>query len=147
MVVVINGKDIDNTAVTVSKSITFTGAANLGAVGAVPWFTITGQVHIKKIVGRVVTSVTATAADTLAIGVTGSTSLFIAATDKANLVSTAPVWVDSTPVASGKAIPAACKDIAIAANIIGTVAGVAFTAGVIALDIEYLPLSTGASLA
>lgn len=146
MVVTIGGNDNAQPSVFVSKTVTFTGAAGLGAAGAVPWFTTTGQVRIKSISGRILTSVTGTAGDTLALGVTGSTALFIGATALAALVSTTPVWVDATPVATGKAIPAALKEIAIAANIIGTVAGTALTAGAIALDVEYVPLTPGASL-
>ena len=65
----------------VRKTITFTGAANLGAVGAVPLFTITGKVIVLSISGLCTVNLTEAAPTaTLALGVTGSTSLFIAAT-------------------------------------------------------------------
>jgi hypothetical protein len=114
-------------SVFITKTVTFTGAAGLGAAGAVPWFTITGQVHVVKICGRILVNTAGTAGDTLALGITGATTLFIAATTTANLQAATPVWVDASP-SVGEAIPAACKDVQISANIIGTVAGTAFTA-------------------
>ncbi len=131
--------------VFVTKTITFTGAAGLGAIGAVPLFTIVGQVNIKKIAGYVLTNL-AGATATLALGVTGSTALFIAATLATNMITTTAIWMTATPTAGGLAIPAACKDIDIDANIIGTVAAAAVSAGVLRIDVEYLPLSAGASL-
>lgn len=129
-----------------SKSITFTGAANLGAVGNVPLFTITGQVHIKKITGYVTTNLTGATA-TLALGVAGSTSLFIAATVATTMLTTAAWWVSTTATASGIALPAAVQNIVVETNIVGTVAVAAVASGVLRIDVEYLPLSVGATLA
>ena len=133
--------------VHLSKSITFTGAANLGAVGAVPIYTTTGEVEIISLVPFCTTLLTEAAPTaTLALGVTGSTSLFIAATT-ATGIDANEFWVDTTPDANGIAIPAALKNIAITDNIIGTVAAQAVDAGVIRFDVWYRPLSADGALA
>ena len=123
------------------KTITFTGAANLGAVGAVPLFTVTGEVLVEKIVPFCTTLLTEAAATaTLALGVTGSTALFIAATTAVD-IDADEFWVDTVPDANGIAIPAALKDIAITDNIIGTVATQAVNGGVLRVDVWWRPLS------
>jgi hypothetical protein len=125
----------------VSKSVTFTGAANLGAVGAVPIFTVTGEVQIVALIPFCTTLLTeAGATATLALGVTGSTSLFIAATNAVDIDAN-EFWVDTAPDPNGIALPAALKDIVITDNIIGTVAAQNVTAGVIRFDCIWRPLS------
>jgi len=132
-----------------TKSITFTGAADLGAVGNVPLFTVTGEVLVVMLIPFCTTLLTeALATATLALGVTGSTSLFIAATT-ATGIDANEFWVDATPDANGIAIPAALKDIAITDNIVGTVGGGAgrdVNAGVIRFDLFWLPLSSDAAV-
>ena len=128
------------------KTITFTGAAGLGAVGAVPLFTTTGQVFIERLVPFCTTLLTeAGATATLALGVTGSTSLFIAATTAVDIDAN-EFWVDTAPDAAGVALPAALIAIAINANIIGTVAAQNVNSGVIDFTVYWRPLSSGATL-
>lgn len=125
-----------------SVSVTFTGAANLGAVGAVPLFTVTGEVLIGVIVPFCTVNLgEAAPTATIALGVTGSTALFIAATT-ATTIDADYFWVDATPDTNGVAVPAALKDIAISDNIIGTVATQAVNAGAIRFDVWWLPLSS-----
>ena len=128
-----------------TKTITFTGAASLGAVGAVPIFTLSGQVLVTRITGFVLTDL-AGATATLALGVTGSTSLFIGATTATSMLAAAPIWVSTTPTATAIALPAGVQNFVIAANIIGTVATAAVSSGVLRIDVEYIPLSAGGSL-
>ena len=124
-----------------TKTVTFTGAANLGAVGAVPLFTVTGEVLIERIVPFCTTNLgEAAPTATLALGVTGSTLLLIAATNAVDIDAN-EFWVDTTPDANGIAVPAALKDIAITDNIIGTVAAQAVNAGVLRVDVWWRPLS------
>jgi len=78
---------------------------------------------------------------TLALGVTGSTVLFIAATT-GTTITIGTFWVDTVPDANGVAVPAALKDIAITDSIIGTVATAAVTDGTIRFDVYWLPLSS-----
>jgi hypothetical protein len=110
-------------------------------VGAVPLFTVTGEVLIERIVPICTTLLTEAAPTaTLALGVTGSTSLFIAATT-ATAIDAGEFWVSTTPTANGIAVPAALQDIAITDNIIGTVAAQAVDSGVIRVDVYWRPLS------
>jgi hypothetical protein len=130
----------------ISKTITFTGGAGLGAVGAVPIFTTTGEVLIAALVPFCTTLLTeASATATLALGVTGSTSLFIAATNAVDIDAN-EFWVDTAPDANGVAVPAALKDIAITDNVIGTVAAQAVNGGVLRFDCYYVPLSSDGAL-
>lgn len=122
-----------------TKTLAFTGAAGLGAQGAVPLFTVTGEVLIEKIVAFCTESL-AGASATLALGVTGATTLFVAATTATD-IDADEFWVDNAPDAAGVAVPAACKDVAISANIIGTVGTADITDGTIRFDVIWRPLS------
>lgn len=125
----------------VSKLVTFTGATGLGEVGAVPIFTVTGEVIVVYLVPTCMALLTEAAATaTIALGVTGSTSLFIAATNAVD-IDAGEFWVDTTPDAAGIAVPAALRDIAITANIIGTVAAQNVDSGAIRFDLWWRPLS------
>lgn len=125
-----------------TKTLTFTGAAGLGAVGAVPLFTVTGEVLIKALV-PFCTALLAEAAPTatLALGVTGATALFIAATNAVD-IDADEFWVDATPDANGVALPAALKDVVITDNIIGTVGAQAISSGAIRFGVYWQPLSS-----
>lgn len=123
-----------------TKTVTFTGAAGLGAQGAVPLFTVTGEVLVAVMVPYCSTDL-AGAGATISLGVTGSTALFIAATTGTD-IDVGEFWVDATPDANGVAVPAALKDIAITDNIIGTVATADLTGGALRFDIYWLPLSS-----
>lgn len=129
----------------VRKSITFTGAATLGAVGNVPLFTVTGEVVVVRLTPYTVLTLTeALATATLALGVTGSTALFIAATNAVNLL-TGEFWTEATgggTANTGIAIPAALKDIVITSNIVGTVGAQAINGGTLRFDLIWRPLST-----
>lgn len=130
----------------VRKTVTFTGAENLGAVGAVPIFTVTGEVVVLYLVPFCTVLLTeASATATLALGVTGSTSLFVAATNAVDIDAN-EFWVDTAPDANGIALPAALKDIVITDNIIGTVAAQAVDSGAIRFECLWLPLSAGSTV-
>src|SRR3990167_1573738 len=126
----------------VRSTITFTGAAGLGlAASPVPMFNVTGDVLIVNIVGRCTVNLTEAAPTaTIALGVTGSTALFIGATTSTDL-DEGTFWVSTTPTANGIALPAAMKDIAINNNIIITPATQNTNGGALRLDILYIPLS------
>lgn len=123
-----------------SKTIAFTGAANLGAIGNVPLFTVTGEVLINAIVAFC-TEDLAGATATLALGVTGATALFIAATTGTD-IDLGEFWVDTVPDPNGVALPAAVKEIVITDNIVGTVATAAISDGTIRWDCYWRPLSS-----
>lgn len=146
MTIPIRGRDILQRS---SKSITFTGAANLGAVGNVPLFTTTGEVLVVYLVPFTVLTLTeALATATLALGVTNTTGLFIAATNAVNL-TTGEFWTEATgggTAEAGIALPAALKEIAISSNIVGTVAAQAVNGGTLRLDVYWRPLSSNGLL-
>lgn len=125
----------------VRKVITFDGSAGLGAVGAVPLFTVTGEVMVTIIPFCTTLLDEAAPTATLSLGVTGSVALFIAATDAVD-IDADEFWVDTDPDPYGIALPATLKDILIAADIIGTVAVQNVTAGVMELLVLWRPIST-----
>ena len=133
--------------IKVQKTLTFTGAAGLGAVGAVPLYTVTGEVLIAIIAGRCTVSLASAGGGTLALGVTGATTLFIGATTGTAITTTDNIWASATPNAQGIAAPAALKDIIIDSNIILTVATADITSGAIDFTLYYLPLSPGSGIA
>lgn len=131
-----------------SKTITFTGAAGLGAIGTVAIFTVTGTVEVLKFVPMCTTTITENpvpGTSTIKIGVTGSTALFIAATTATGITS-GKFWISTTPTANGLAIPAAMTNIAIATNIIATVATSVITGGAIRFDLQWRPISPNGNI-
>src|SRR3972149_11248235 len=84
------------------KSLTFTGAAGLGAIGNCTLFTVTGKVHIVSIDPTIKTTLTVdggTGAASLSLGVTGSTVLFAAAVVATTLTSTHALWYTTATAA------------------------------------------------
>jgi hypothetical protein len=128
-----------------SVEITFDGSAGKGAVGSVSVFTTTGEVLIEQLVPFCTTDL-AGATSTLALGVTGATGLFVAATTGTDIDAN-EFWTSATPTANGVAVPAALSDIAVTDNVIGTVATAAITSGVIRFDCWWRPLSPDGNLA
>jgi len=128
------------------KTVTFTGASGLGAVGAVPLFTVTGAIHIENIAGRCTTDLhPAIAGATIALGVTGATTLFIGATTADSLdAATTSLWVSTTPTAGGIAETTSTKEMFIGADIIATVATQAIDAGVLEVYVVWRPMSLNA---
>lgn len=127
----------------VSKTVAFTGAAGLGAIGNLPLFVCTGQVLVQSIVPFCVTTLVGATA-TLALGITGSTALMVAAT-VATTITTGLFWLSASP-AAGLAVPALLTNVAINANLVGTIAVAAVTGGVLRVDVLYLPLSSDGAL-
>ena len=129
------------------KSLTFTGAAGLGAIGTFALFTVTGEVLIVALVPFCTVDVGVDAGTFVAsmqLGVTGATNLLIATTPAADIDAN-EFWVDSTPDANGVAVPAGLKDIAITADITGEVTSTGtqkVNAGTIRFDLYWLPLSS-----
>ena len=133
-------------ALRTSKTVTFDGASGTGLNEvAVPIFTVTGEVLIVALVPFCTDSLISAGGGTLALGVTGSTSLFIAATT-ATVIDVNEFWVDTTSRAAGFALPAALKDIVITADLIGTIATADITAGKIRFDVLWIPLVKNAAV-
>jgi glutamate dehydrogenase/leucine dehydrogenase len=129
-----------------TKTMTYSAVAGSGNVGSVALFTVTGEVLIVAMSAFCTTLLTESGATaTIALGVTGSTSLFIAATNAVEIDAN-EFWVDATPDANGIAVPAALKDIIITDNIINTVGATNITAGVIRYDVIWIPLSSNGNV-
>jgi hypothetical protein len=127
------------------KTITFTGAASLGAVGTVPLWTVTGRILLVDFSSFCTTLLTTTGAATLAAGVTGTTGGLVAATTATDIDAN-EWWVDTAPDTGLVALPAACKDTLISTNIFLTVAAFDISTGVMEFYCHYIPLSSGAGL-
>lgn len=132
---------LPNGARRASKTITFTGAADLGAIGNVPILTVTGEVLVLYIEAFSTTAFGGAGA-TMALGVTGSTSLFIGASTMTGWALEKFWFGVGSFQANGIAVPAAMKDILITDNIVGTVAVANVTSGVGRFDVLWVPLSS-----
>jgi len=134
-----------------TKTVTFTGAAGLGAVGNVPLFTVIGEVEILRIVPYVVASLTEPGgqpAPTLSLGVTNALALFIAATPILDM-DTGEFWTEATAgnvANSGVLIPAALKDVAVTSDIVGTVIDNPVNGGTLRVDVYWRNLSSVSSV-
>ena len=85
------------------KTIEFTGAAGLGAIGLVPVFTVTGAVFITFLGCKCTTSLTGATA-TVSLGVAGNVAELIALTTATDIDAN-DVWRNATPdVGAGPAI-------------------------------------------
>ena len=130
-----------------TKTLTFTGAANLGqAATNATLFTVTGEILVLYLTPFCTVNLgEAAPTATVSLGVTGSTALFIAATNSVNIDANT-FWVDTAPDANGVAIPAALKDIIVTDNILVACAAQNTNAGAIRFDLLWLPLSSDAAV-
>jgi hypothetical protein len=133
------------------KSVTFDGTTGLGeAATTTTFFTVTGEILVVYLSPYVVGTLTQSGATpTLALGVTNSTALFIAATT-ATTLAIGEFWTEATgggTAAAGIAIPAALREILVTSNIIGTVGGTNnINGGTLRLDMWWIPLSADAAV-
>src|SRR3990167_6751859 len=81
-----------------TKRVTYTGAANLGATGTnATIFTVTGSILVVHLVPVVAVNLGESAAtSSLSLGTTGSVARFIAATLALDL-DAGDLWIDATP--------------------------------------------------
>ena len=129
-------------------TVTFDGTAGGGeAATAVPVFTVTGEVMVVALMPYCVTLLTETGGTaTVALGITGSTSLFIAATGAIGIDAN-EFWVDTAPDPNGVLLPAALKDVLLTDNVIMTVATADIDSGAIEFTCYYLPISLDGAVA
>ena len=127
------------------NTITFTGAANLGAVGTVPIATVTGRVLIHHLAAFCSTTMVTTANGEIELGVASNTAELIAQIADAGSLIATEFWVDATPdkINADNSI----TDKVVAANIILTVGTSPMTAGVIEFSMFWSPLSVDGNLA
>lgn len=150
LVYVYNGSAWSVVSPSAQKTLTFTGAANLGAVGAVPLFTVTGEVLIEYLVPFCTVNLTEAAPGgaTIALGTAaaGGSALFIAASTVLD-IDAGTFWIDATPGDLGAALPAALKDVVVTDSIRATVAVAAVNGGAIRFDAYWRPLGGGSLVA
>ena len=127
----------------VLKSVTFTGAAHLGAVGDVPLFTVTGEVLITSIVPFCTDDLVENGATTvMSLGVTGQVALFIANSEPEDIDAN-EFWQAVAPSdVGGVALVAALQDILVTADILVTVVNDTVTGGTLVTNIYWRPLSS-----
>jgi len=130
-----------------SKTITFTGAANMGNAGEnVTIFTVTGEILVLALIPFCTTDLTeAVGTATISLGVTSSVALFIAATDSKEIDAN-EFWVDTAPDPYGIALPATLKDIPITDNIVAACATQDTDGGVLRFDLYWMPLSSNGAV-
>jgi hypothetical protein len=131
---------------TVVKTVTFTGAANLGqAATAVTVFTVTGMITVVKITARCTTDlVPAVAGATVALGTVATPLLFITTTTSAD-VDSPDVWSQAAPTLRSIIIPTIMKDTLVnGENIIITNATQDTSGGVLDIILTYTAETAGA---
>ena len=124
-----------------TASITFTGAAGLGAVGTASLFTVTGEVMLIYVVPFCTTLLGSAGAPTISLGVTGDVDLLIPATTALN-IDTDEFWFSTTPTANGALLPASLQSESITDNILADILVASITRGTIRVDVYWLPLSS-----
>ncbi len=130
------------------KTVTLDGTAGNGqfASPTITLFTVTGFIQVAVLAPRCTADLVSAGGGTLALGVVGSTVIFIAATT-ATAIDNTEVWVDNNPLANVIDAPTALMDVFVnGANIVATVGTADITGGTLEFDLWYLPLSANASV-
>lgn len=125
------------------KTITFTGAAGLGAIGSVAVGTVTGSILLTHGAIRCTTLLASAGGGTVSAGTTNNVDALVAVTTATDIDAT-EFWQDATPEA--EASPA-IVNIAICEDVILNVLVGAITAGVLEIVFYWLPLSDDGNLA
>lgn len=138
-------EQIGNTyAKQVSKAVTFTGAASLGAIGTVPLFTVSGQVLLAVV--AVCSTNLAGATATHRVGNSTTTNRYQAQVTATNIVAGDTIDL-SGEVAAGTAPGTTPNQVAFnAESVIATIGTAAISAGVLTYYCFYRPLSAGATV-
>lgn len=130
-----------------TKAIAAAGTSFTTGASPVTLFNVTGDV-LARVYATVQTGLTSTSNNgTLAIGVTGNTGAFLAATtmDGTNFPTGAAWAGDTSPTVKAEALSSAALNyclVAGGADVIATVATNSATAGAITFYCEYIPLSS-----
>jgi hypothetical protein len=122
---------------SIPKTVTFTGAASLGAIGTIPLYTVTGIV-VCRIIGLCSTDLVGATA-TLEAGVVGNTPGLIAQTTATNIVA-GKFWRSATPDV-GLLASSNIPEMIVGKSIQLTVATAAITAGVLKFMLSWYPVS------
>lgn len=132
------------------KTLTFTGAAGLGAVGSASIFTITGEVLIHALIAFCTTGLTTTTTGSISLGTTQQVARFvalIAASAGDHPIDTGEYWVSTTPTPGSIDLPDAMQSVIVSEDdIIATITVAAFTAGVVEFTVFWEPISADGNL-
>ena len=131
---------------TARKTLTFTGAANLGAVDTnATIFTITGEVYIHAIIPVCSTDLTG-ATSTVQLGTTQQLTRFIGVTTATD-IDAGEFWVSTTPTVGAIDLPDALQSVVISEDEILVRSVTAGTAsGVLEFTVYWEPVSTDGTL-
>lgn len=122
--------------VRVRKTLTFTGAANLGALASViTFFTVTGRPKVERLAVFCEVDGVSAGGGTLAIGTADTVARFMAATLATNLDASKFARAGTTALAS--APDNLTTPVDISTNVIGTVGTADITGGRIVIDAHY----------
>lgn len=124
-----------------TKTITFTGAAGLGAQGTVAVFGVTGRVLITHM-SAYCSTLLAGASATIEAGTAGNTAALIAQSTATDIDAT-EFWKDSSPEAE---VSDAIVNKVVAGDVILTVGTADITSGELVFDVYWLPLSEDGDL-
>jgi hypothetical protein len=130
------------------KSVTFTGAANLGNAGDnVPIFDVTGEVYVEFIVAYCSSGLDeAVGGATISLGMTGAVTALIAATNTVD-VDTGEFWVDNAPDGIWVAVPSGLKAFITDTDIVVACAVQDTDTGTLEFTAYWKPLSDDGDLA
>ncbi len=136
--------------VITSKAFTAAGTSLTTALSPVSAFTVTGAVMLRIFGVTGATPLASTSnTGTLAVGISGSTTIYLGTTtaDGTNFTAGA-VWIDTSPTLKSEAFVAAnlVWHLVSSSTIIVTVATNNMTAGILTLYCEWRPVSSGATV-
>ncbi len=143
------GTGIASTIQTGRKSLTFTGAANLGAVNtSASVFTVTGDVLVHALIAKCSTLLTESGATaTVSLGTVTQLTRFIGNTNSVD-IDADEAWVSTTPTAGSIDLPDAMQSVVIVSgdDIVVRCLTQGTTGGVLEFTCFWEPISAGATL-
>lgn len=139
------GTDLPKPVLGLTKTITFTGGAGLGAIGQVTVFTISGPIHVVKLIPTCSVNL-ASAGGTVSLGRAGSVAQLIAATT-ATALDAGMIWTTSSPGSGFGTTPALLINSNYGTHITMDVLIADITAGALDFYLEYIQITpAGASV-
>ena len=127
------------------KTVTFTGAAGLGAIGQVPALTFSGISYVVRLIPVCTVDLVSAGAGTVSLGRSNAVTQFLGVTT-ATAMDAGQYWLGTTPHTIAVGMPAGLKDFVCGTDITIDVLTGNVTAGAIAFYIEYMPISSGAEV-
>jgi len=128
----------------VTKTVTLTGAANLGQSGSpIPLFSVTGPVWM-KLFATCSEDLVSGGGGTLEVGTVGNTAFLVAQT-VATTIDNGEVWFNNSPIAGGTAASNLTEKLVVA-DVIGTVGTGDITDGTLKFWCFFQPLTSSSTV-